>query len=472
MAVPSPSAAQTRPAASEPVVAMHILVSSVFLAVGSALYLLSLASVVFPDVFADAVSFGRLRPAAMSATMIGWLTISLLGGAYYLLPRLTGVALRRPQLARLTAVGLAAVAILGMVLNLVGMGDGAEPLGYPWWLDLVLLVLLTLPLIITVETVRARVEPISYVSLWFVLAGVAALPLLQAAQTLEFGSTLGTSLKGLHFAAGFNAVWVIGMGVGLAYYTIVRATDLPLANRQLTRAGFWSLMFAASWAGPLQMVYGPTPDWLDAVAAVMTLALLVGTMAHAVALGTTVAPAWESARTDPVVSATLAGAGFAVVVALLTAIGGFRSAASVVAFTPYWEGMTVGTLFGVGGLLVAGWTNQALPVVSGRRLSSPALSSRHVRLTVWGAGSAMALLTVSGIVTGLGWSGAAYTQTPAFGETWETVTGSGALLFGLATVGALVMVLGAATFVISVFSTISSGTADVTETLMSREEGT
>lgn len=466
MAAPAANDANTRPAASEDVVALHILVSTILLGLGGALYALSLVSVVFPSIFPAALSFGRLRPAALSVTMIGWLVISFAGAAYYLLPRLTGAALWGQGLARIGMWVIAALSLAGAGISLAGMGDGGEPLGMPWWLDLALLVALLIPAVISVQTVRARTEPISYVSMWFVLTGVATLPVLQAAATVPTGSSLGRTLQGLNFTAGFTTLWVTGMGVGLAYYTVVKVTDQPLANRQLARAGFWSLAFAASWAGPLQMVYGPTPDWLDAVAAVLTLALPVAAGANTIVLANSIGPAWPAMRGHPSLRATMAGMGITVVVGLATSIAGFRSAAAMVGFTTYWEGVLLAALFGIGGLLVAGWTHQALPVVSGRQPTSTIRAIQHVRLTVWGVGFAAFCLMVGGIVNGLAWAGGAYVGNPPVGEAWAELTGAGSLMIGLSLVGVVVMIAGQLAFILSVFSTISSGRAGLQEVLV------
>lgn len=463
--------ANIRPAASEDVVSLHILVSSIFLGAAGVFYTLSMIAVVFPAVLPTALSYGRVRPAAMALAMIGWLVISFSGAAYYVLPRLTGAQLWKPAMARLGLAGTAAVAIAGVLVPIAGFGDGGEPLSLPWWLDAVLVGVTLIPLVVSVQTVRARTEPVSYVSMWFVLAGVAALPVLALAAAIPTASSLGRVLQGLNFSAGFTTLWVTGMGVGLAYYTVVKITDQPLANRQLARAGFWSLAFAASWAGPLQVVFGPTPDWLDAVAAVLTLALPVAAGANAIAIGTTVAPAWSEYRDHPSIKATMAGLAMTVVVALATAMAGFRAAASVVGFTSYWEGVTLAAIFGVGGLLGAGWTHQALPVVSGRMPASTTRAAQHVRLTLWGVGSAALLLMLGGIVTGLGWAGGAFQGTPATGEGWATLSGTGALMIGLSLIGVLIMVLGQLAFILSVLSTISSGRAGVQEVLVTRGNG-
>ena len=461
--------ANLRPAISDDVVTLHIVVSTFFLGVGGLLYAVSIASVVFPTVFSGPLSYGRVRPAAMTAVMIGWLVISFLGAAYYVLPRLTGSELWQPRLAALAMWGVAAIAVVGTIGPFIGLSDGIEPLGMPWWLDTALLLVSLIPLTIGVQTVRHRLERLTYVSLWFVLTGLATLPVLLVVSAVGSDLAIAQTLQGLHFSAGFTTLWVAGMGVGLAYYTVAKATDQPLANRQLARAGFWSLAFAATWSGPLQLAYGPTPDWLDALAAVLTLAFPVAAVTNAIALAATAAPSWETHGSRPSVRATMAGMGMMVAVGLATAVGGFRSAAAIVGFTSYWEGVTLAALFGVGGLLVAGWTHQALPAASGRALASPARAGQHVRLTVWGVGGSALLLTIGGFVTGISWTGGAFTSVPATGENWDVVSGTGSLMVGLSLIGVVVMLLGQLAFVLSVLGTISRGRAATEEVLMTRE---
>jgi cbb3-type cytochrome oxidase subunit 1 len=460
--------ARLRPAVSDDVVTLHIVVSTFFLGVGGLLYAASIAAVVFPSVFSGPLSYGRLRPAAMTAVMIGWLLISFLGAAYYVLPRLTGSELWQPRLAGLAMWGFAAIAAVGTIGPFIGLSDGIEPLDLPWWLDTLLLLVSLVPLAVGVQTVRYRFERLTYVSLWFVLTGLATLPILFTISAVGYDHAIGQTLQGLHFTSGFTVLWVTGMGVGLAYYTVAKAADQPLANRQLARAGFWSLAFAATWSGPLQLVYGPTPDWLDALAAVLTLALPVAAAANTVALATTAAPAWERVGSKPSIRATMAGMGVGVAVGLATAVAGFRSAAALVGFTSYWEGVTMAALFGVGGLLVSGWTFQALPAAAGRELASPERALQSIRLTVWGVGGAALLMVIGGIVTGLSWTGGAFTSTPAIGENWEAVSGLGSLMIGLSLIGIAVMLLGQLAFILSVLGTISRGSAAQDEVLMTK----
>lgn len=463
MAAPAVNATRV---SSEGVVTAHILVSTAFLAVGSLLYLASTVAVAFPFVLGGAFSYGRVRPAALVALMVGWLVISFTGGAYYLIPRLTGARLASPALARMGMALVALVTLVGVVASILGLGDGSEPFGLPLWLDLPLLIATLIPLVIAVRTVRARTEQGVYVSLWFVLAGLVWLPMLQAAATWPVETSLARLLQGVTFTAGFSTLWVAAMGVGLAYYAVVKLTDQPLANRQLARVGFWSLAFAGTWAGPAQIVFGPTPDWLDGVAAVLTLALPVAAIANGVGLAATIVPSWGEVRTRPTLASALTGAAFALLVGVATAVAAFRSAASLVGFTPYWDGVLAGTLFGVGGSFVAAWTYQAIPAVAGLELGSSRAAYRHLGMTVWGTAATMILMMASGVVTGYGWAAGAYTGVAAAGDTWATLTSSGRLLLGLSLAPVLVMVGGQLSLVLTVLQNLTAGRATVQEVLV------
>ena len=459
------TAPQASRATSGSEVSLLVLVSTALLAIGSVLYLGVLAGMAFPATMESMLSFGRLRPAALSATMLGGLVVGFSAGAYYVLPRLTGAPLASPELARAGGLATAALSVVGVVTSLFGIADGVEPLGFPWWLDLPVLVTLTIPLVVTVRTVAARTEKGVYPTLWFVMGGTLWLPLLYLAANIPGLNPIAQALQGATFTAGFGTLWVTVMGVGLAYYTVVKASEEPLASRQLAQVGFWSLAFAAIWAGPVQLVFGPTPDWLDALAAVFTLALPVAALANSYAIAATLGRAWEDLGTRPSLLATLAGMGMTILVGAATAVASFRSAASLVALTTYWEGVLVATLFGVGSLLSAGWIHQGLRAVLGLRPPDDAPAIRHVKLTAWGTTSTAVLLMLAGVVTGVGWTANAYAQNPAVGEAWAVST-VGRTLVGLAVLTGVVMVAGQLSLLVSVYRTVTAGLGDTREVLV------
>ncbi|HIE22074.1 MAG TPA: hypothetical protein EYP73_05690, partial [Acidimicrobiia bacterium] len=127
------------------IAAAHLLVGAAFLVLGGALAVLSLFSLRFADL--TPITYGRLEPMANLTLMMGFGVISLAGGIYYVLPRLTGARLWRTDLAKLGLAALSALVLAGLLALGFGLGTGRQPLGLPWWLDLPLTFALALPLV-------------------------------------------------------------------------------------------------------------------------------------------------------------------------------------------------------------------------------------------------------------------------------------------------------------------------------------
>jgi cytochrome c oxidase cbb3-type subunit I len=447
----------------------HLFTSTAFLGIGALLWLGSMAAMRFPALFP--ISAGRLRPMAMIALMLGWLVLGLAGGVYYLLPRLTGASLRGEGLANLAlaaSVGTFAVAI---VLVGLGFGDGREPFAIPWWWDVPVLGVLAVPALVTLLSLRERRESTVYPSLWFMIAGVTWLPVLYVAGNLPGLRSLAIALGDLAFSAGFLHVWALGVATGLAYYVVPKASGQPLANRQLARVGFWSLLFGAAWMGPAQLVAGPTPEWLPAVAAVLGLAIPVASTTNAVNLALTVGPEWRNIGRRPILAAAVAGSAMAAVAGIATAIAGFRSAAVLVAFTPFWDGVIYLLMLGAVILLFASFAWLAIPTLVGRMIDSQKRATRLVRRITFAAGGTFLFLTLAGLAAGYGWTGAAYSGlVENFGEGWAETSGLPSLLFGIALLFGTLGLLAQLGLCASIYRSLTSGRATIQEVLITDDE--
>lgn len=445
----------------------HLVISTGFLVLAGLLTVLALATLVFPVASNGALQLGRVRPVASTAALLGWLVTGLVGAVYYLLPRLTGTTLANERLARLGGLALAVLTLAGMVVVGLGGGDGVEPFSLPLWLDIPVLGVLLIPLAVTVQTVRNRSEEGVYVSLWFLMAGVAWLPLLYALNAIPGLAGVGVAVQGAVFDGAFPWLWVLTIGAGVAYYVVVKDADVPLANRQLARVGFWSLAFGAGWAGLAPLVHGATPDWIDGLAAVLTLTLPVAALANAVGVSATVERAWAEAPARPAVAAAVNGLLLAVVAAVLTSAGAFSSTAAVIGLTSYWDGVAYLAVFGMGGLLVAAFAYQSLPAMTGRSLPEVSLAGLHIQLTMWGTLGASLLLVAGGIVTGYSWTGGAFAGSfSPVGAGWAEGSGLATLFAGLSILAALVTLTGQLVFALVVYRTFTSGHAGPQEVLV------
>jgi cbb3-type cytochrome oxidase subunit 1 len=446
----------------------HFLVGAVFLVLAGVFELLALFALRFGGL--APISFGRAESMANLTVMLGFLVITLSGGIYYVLPRLTGTRLWRKELAYLGLLGASGLVVLDLLAVVFGFGGGRQPLGLPWWLHLPMLAVLTIPLAVTVMTIRRREEKRSYVTLWFVIGGVAWLPLLYLVYTighLPFLSALGETYSDLFFSAGFVTLWVFTVGSGLFYYTVVKELDIPLASRQLASVGFWSLGFAAAWWGSAQLVFGPGPGWIDGVSAALGLAFPIGALANASNVSLTLQGHWEELRDKPGVVSGVIGLYLGVAVAILASFASFPSVGSVSALTAFWEAIEYAGLYGVGALLAAGITFEALPRVAGRELTSLDRPRSFNRWTVIGVGGTAVSLIAAGLVSGYSWvagsNSAAYVNA---GEGWGAGAGAADVLLLIAFGFGIIAFLGQLAYAATVIGTVTIGKAVPQEVLV------
>lgn len=447
----------------------HVLVGTIFLALGAVLAALALISLAFPAFLP--LGYGILRAMAMLSALVGFATLVLVGGSYFVLPRLTGAHLWGERLAWGGLFVIAATTAAGLIVVGAGFGDGGEPFALPWWVDLPLLAGLAVPALVALQTLRHRTEPRTYVSVHFIVTALVALPLVYLAGNIPGLDPVPGTIADLFSSAAYVIVLVF-LGVGLIHYSIVKSGNRPLAGRQLVQVAYWSILFGAGWFGVSQMAGGPVPTWLAAVAAVLGLGFPVGMLAATGSVVATLAGGWgEEEGIDPLSAAATAGTGFGLVIAVLASIAGFRSAAVLVAYTTFWEGIVYGLVFGVIPLLAGAFLFQSLPPMSGRILFSADQARRFIRLTLIGAGSLTALLVVAGVVTGYTWAGGAFTGAfVAVGEGWATASGPGLVFVGLAAAAGLITAWANLSLASLVFRTLTRGRATTQEVLVPRRE--
>lgn len=446
----------------------HLLVGAAFLVLGGLIQLLALFSLRFAAM--SPLSYGRLEPMATLTLMIGFLVISMTGGAYYVLPRLTGARLRSVASARAGLALFSLLTVVGILAIAFGFGDGQGPVGLPWWLDLPLALALFIPAYNVVGTIRRREETHSYVTLWFLIAGSIWLPLVYLAHTVAttpWFDSLARTYGGLFLSGGFLTMWVLTVGSGLFYYSVVKELDIPLASRQLAAVGLWSVGIASVWSGVAQLIFGPGPGWTDAVAAALGLALPIATLANASNVSLTVQGHWEELGERPGLVAGVVGLFGAVVIGAMASLASFRAIGSVAALTGFWEAIEYAALLGVGPLLMAGTAFDAMPRIAGREIPSIGRARSFVRLTVIGVGGAVVTMAASGLVTGYSWlAGSNSAAFPDTGEGWGAGAGAADPLLLIAFGFAVVAFLGQLAYASTVIGAVTVGKAVPQEVLV------
>ncbi len=450
-----------------------ILLAGIFLLLAVGLQVLATLKLAYPDFLSNNsfLSYGRLQPMADATALFGWLTFSNLAIIYYLLPRLTGARLWNEPVAVVATFTTAAVTVLAVVGIGLGYTDGRPLADVHYIADAVLLITYLVPLVVTAQTIRHRTETSTYVSLYYVLAGLVWLIGATIVGNIPGEAVVGGLVQSEFYTSTIYTMWAVGIGIGGAYYIVPKTTGNPLYSRSMAMVGFWSLVITSLWAGLASQIYGPVGDWAESIGAVFALGMIIPAVAVLANLVGTMSGKWDMLRTHADVRFAIVGSLAAVFVALVAGTQGFRSVSAVIGLTTFVSGTQLASVWGVGTLFACAFGYHAIPRTAGRLTFSPPLARTQLRLLLTGVVLASGALWAAGLASGYTWVSAAYSGTSAiagdgFSATADAVGG----LYSLGLLGMLVMAAAALLYAYNVWRTFTSGQTTTRELLVFADE--
>ena len=232
------------------------------------------------------LSFGRLRPLHVNGALFGWLSMSNVGIMLYIVPRLTGVRLWSERLGNLTCLLWNLFLGFSAVTLLAGYTQGREYAEYILPIDFLLMLCLFLLLYNVFKTVLTRKEKVMYVSLWYFVGALVWTPFIYVVGNNFLMDLTGLGGRGpvsgindamLNWWYGHNliAMWFGNLGLGIFYYFLPVLTRNALYSHRLSLIGFWTLAFFYVWNGQHHLIYGPGPDWLESVAIIFSVLMVI-----------------------------------------------------------------------------------------------------------------------------------------------------------------------------------------------------
>ncbi|GIK51232.1 MAG: cbb3-type cytochrome c oxidase subunit I [Planctomycetaceae bacterium] len=360
----------------------------------------------FPWLLGDwfATLYGPMRISHTQGVAYGWFSTGSIAFAHYMVPKLCSRPLWKPGLSW-----------AGVILWNVGMvlGIGGVHLGFNQGLEfaemnLLADVFITLGLSATLTnlfmTIANRREPKIYVSLWYLMAGmtwtainyivgnfVAALPNSTGANSAAMNGFF------LHNVVG---LWVTPMGASIAYYLLPVTTRNPLYSHKLSMIGFWALAFFYPFTGAHHYLFSPIPDWVETIAIVSSLMLIVPVWTVLANFWGTLKGRWDLFANTVVVKFLVLGAVYYLTTCFQGPTQALRALQPVIHFTDYVVGHAHLALFGVFSL----WTMAAfyymIPKLAGREVYSVGLARLNFWLTFFGFLFMALILWIAGIVQG------------------------------------------------------------------------
>ena len=284
---------------------LWLLSALAWLCLGPTIGLLQSLQFLWPDTMAFwsdlALPYSKMRIIHTNSSILGWIVMTFIGAALYMVPRLVDQELKLAPLAWWAAWVWNLAVLLDVVLIWAGIvgnpwlsiqaGEYAEA---PMICDLLIVVAAVMVIASLHTTVWLRRRPRLYVSVWYLLGG-----LYTTAITYLVGNFLVLLYHGeayqvieswwLHNAVGLI---ITPLGLGVTYYLVPKAAQRPLYSHRLSILGFWSLMAFYPGTGLHHFLQMPTPVWINEFAVVSSVLLAIPVLAVVTNFWATPADNW------------------------------------------------------------------------------------------------------------------------------------------------------------------------------------
>lgn len=318
-------------------------------------------------------SFGRIYPTQIQVLLYGFIGNGFFAFVYYAVQRLTATRLALAPLALVHwfvwQAMLVAVAVTSIQLHTQGRSFG----WMQWPLDLLLVATWWLLLTPVIAITIARRDAGSRISppLWFALAAILAIPVLQLLNnvTLAFDNADSPSAYvGIQdmmvqwwSSRGIASFWMTVPAVAVLYYLVPRLSQGKLFSYRLTALHFWSIVLLGCWGGNFQWHLTALPEWADSLAMFAGLLLWLGCLAGAYNLWRSLPKSVRRSDRSTSLRLTTAAVLCYAIYSIDSLYMSFKGFASSTQFTDWASGNQLLALLGVSGLSFIAFALATLP---------------------------------------------------------------------------------------------------------------
>lgn len=295
------------------------------------------------------LSFGRLRPVHTNAVFWGWASLGMLGLGYYIVPMVSNAPLASIKRGWYTLLLINAAVILGSLLLMAGINNGGgEYREYVWPVMLLFGAGLVITLINFLQTVARRKTKEIYISNWYIIAAIMfALTITVVAYTPFWQNGLGeTIIQGYYMHQGVG-MWFMLFTLGIAYYMLPQQLNQPIYSYSLGILAFWAQILFYTLIGTHHFVFSSIPWWLQTVAIVGSMGMVIPVLAGTTNFILTFKGAWHKISGSYTLPFFLVGIIFYCTGSLQGTAEAFRSTNLIWHFTDFTVAHSHLTMYGI-----------------------------------------------------------------------------------------------------------------------------
>ncbi len=383
----------------------YLACATFWLVVGTSVGLFLGFALMWPDVSQVSwLSFGRLRPVHTNTVFWGWSSLGMLGLAHYVVAKTSRARLHSYKLGWVALALINLCVIAGDALLIAGVNNaGQEYREYIWPVMALFGAALVLVAVNFYRTIRARRTREIYISNWWILAAVLwTLTLAVIAYLPGYQEGLGqTLIQGYYMHQGVG-MWFTPMVLGLTYYFLPRLLDTPIYSYSLGALAFGTQLLFYTMIGSHHFVFSPIPWWLQTVAIIFSIGMIIPVVAGTANFALTARGHWGAIRKSYALPFIAVGIFYYLVGSLQGSIEALRTANLYWHFTNFTVGHSHLTMYGFVAFLIWGGVYGLLPRLTGREPAQLAVGM-HFWLAFVGLASYGVSMSVGGTAQGVSW---------------------------------------------------------------------
>jgi cytochrome c oxidase cbb3-type subunit 1 len=324
--------------------------------------------------------------------------------ALYVVPRTSQRSLYSIGLAWISLVLINISVVLGTFFLFNGVNNGGQEFReFIWPVTLIFaagVVLLTINFYLTISTRNTKEI---YISNWYILgAFIWASILIVFAYIPFYQKGLGQSVMQGYYMHNGVGMWFTPFVLGLTYYFLPKLLNKPIYSYSLGILAFWTQMVFYTMIGAHHFVYSPIPWWLQTVAIVFSIGMVVPVFAGTGNFLLTMKGNFSTIGRSYSLPFILAGVIFYFLVSVQGSFESLRSLNVIWHFTNYTVGHSHLSMYGFVAFLIWGGIYALFPRLSGKEPSHLMVGIHFwfalIGLLIYGFA-----LMIGGTLQGLSW---------------------------------------------------------------------
>lgn len=350
------------------------------------------------------LSFGRLRPVHTNSVFWGWASLGMLGLGYYSVPRVGNNQLFSYKLGWITLILINVTVICGTIALMAGINNGGgEFREYIWPVMLPFALALIITLYNFIKTIANRNTKEIYISNWYMVAALIFAIVITLVAYLPFWQNgLGeTIVQGYYMHQGVG-MWFMMFTLGIVYYYLPQQLNRPIYSYSLGILAYWTQILFYTLIGTHHFVFSAIPWWLQTVAIVGSMGMVIPVVAGTTNFVMTFKGAWHKISDSYTLPFFIVGIVFYFTGSLQGTAEAFREANLIWHFTDFTVAHSHLTMYGIITFFVWAGMYTIIPRLTGKE-APQILIGAHFWMALIGLLFYSVPLMYGGTMRGLSW---------------------------------------------------------------------